>query len=262
MPGTSSATMIFAVSSAWGEPARSGGVRSQAASSRSPSAVIQYPGGRLPAPASPDTSSPSRSSRCSAADTWSASGGRTSPGLAASSSPSCGPHLGPALSSASRAYRVLITITRPGTALLNRLARDSRWFTAGQQPAGHRRDERHADHDDQEIGHRDVPEGRQAVERVAAGKGDRGDVRGHRAHDRAEQAERAGGGGGEHPPGRAAGPGGGQGAQVAGRFAADKADGHGEDGQREEDPEGRGPVDDLRGGRDAGLGLDAHTGRG
>src|SRR6516165_12531463 len=103
-------------------------------------------------------------------------------------------------------------------------------LAAGEYPAADRRDQRHPDQDDEQVGDRDRGEdGAQATaERVGTEPARGADVATDDAEQRAGEAERAGGGGGEVAAGSPAGPGGGQGAQVAGGFAADQADAHGQ----------------------------------
>src|SRR5215831_5496 len=95
-------------SSSRGGEDRSGGVRSQAASSSAPSEVIRNPfcgpSSALPS----DSTSPSRSRRCSVVYTWPTFSGQTSPVPASNSSRSCKPYFGPSLSSASSACRTLM----------------------------------------------------------------------------------------------------------------------------------------------------------
>ena len=70
--------------------------------------------------------------------------------------------------------------------------------------------------------------------------GDQCDVGTHQTEECAEQCERTGRRRGEHAPRRAAGARRGQRLQIAARFAADQADGHGQDAQCEQHADGRG----------------------
>src|SRR5580704_18670625 len=146
--------------------------------------------------------------------------------------------------------------------LFERLAGDGGRFAPGQQPAHDGRDQRHADQDPQQAGHGDAGQLRELVQLVGAEEADRREITAGRSDDRPGQRERGRGHRGERAPGRAAGPGGSQRAQVTGGLAADQADAHREDAEREHQREDRGRVGDLRERRDAVDGLDAQPGRG
>ena len=100
----------------------------------------------------------------------------------------------------------------------------------GEQPAGRGGRERDA-HDHQDEGeHRDPTE---IAEVVEVGRRER-EVGAGDAEERAEEGERAGGGGRQRAADPARRPGRGQGAKITGALAADQPDGHREDRQREE----------------------------
>src|SRR3984957_19722531 len=112
----------------------------------------------------------------------------------------------------------------------------SEWLTGddarlapAEQPAHDHRDQRQADQDPQQAGHRDAAQLRKLVQLVGPAEADRREITSGRSDDGPGQRERAGGGRGEGAAGRAARPGGGQRAQVAGGLAADQADAHRED---------------------------------
>jgi single-strand DNA-binding protein len=85
-PGSRTAIMILMTSSSRGVEARSGGVRSQVASSSAPSAVIRKPFCGPGSASSSDSASPSRSRRCSVVYTCPTLSGHTSPVCASNSS--------------------------------------------------------------------------------------------------------------------------------------------------------------------------------
>src|SRR5262249_38124742 len=118
-PGTRSATSTLITSSSLGGELRSGGVRSHSASSAVPAAVMRNPFCGPSSAVSSDSTSPSRSRRCSVVYTWPTFSGQTSPVPDSNSSRSCRPYLGPSLSSASSACRTLIRLLQqPSCAVL------------------------------------------------------------------------------------------------------------------------------------------------
>ena len=103
--------------------------------------------------------------------------------------------------------------------LVDRLPGDRRRLAPGEQPAAGRGDQRQPDQQDQHVGQRHVTE---HDGQAAAGPGQPGDHRARHAKNGAEQAERGGRRGGDHPPGRATGAGRGDRAQVLRILAADE----------------------------------------
>src|SRR5688572_25328589 len=131
--------------------------------------------------------------------------------------------------------------------------RSSRWsldggpgdggrLAAGEQPTGRDGRPRYAhDHED-EVQHGYPTEIAEVVEvRRSEGEIGAGD-----AEERAQEGERAGGGGGQRPADPACGSGRGQRAKVAGRLAADEPHGHGEDAERQKGACARRDGDELR----------------
>src|SRR6202020_1110859 len=107
-PGSSSATNTLITSSSRGGDEKSGGVRSHWLSSSAPSCVMWKPFWGPSSLVSSDSTSPSRSRRCSVVYTWPTLSGHTSPVRASNSCRSCSPYLGPSLRRANRAWRTLM----------------------------------------------------------------------------------------------------------------------------------------------------------
>src|SRR5262249_45252721 len=107
---------------------------------------------------------------------------------------------------------------------------DGGGLAAGEEPAGGGGGQWHPDDCEREI---EDGDGAQGAEVVVVG-GREGGVGAGDAEERGEEGECAGGGGGQGAADAGGCSGRGQGAEVAGALAADQADGHGEDGEREE----------------------------
>ena len=127
IPGTCSATSTLITSSSRGGGTRSGGVRSQPASSSAPAEVIRYRFcDRSPSPSA--STSPSRSRRCSVVYTCPTLSGQTSPVRASNSFCSRRPYFGPSLSRASSAWGTLMSGSPA-----NILSMYTRYSTAAQR---------------------------------------------------------------------------------------------------------------------------------
>ena len=128
-------------------------------------------------------------------------------------------------------------------------------------PADERGDDRHGDHDEEQVAPRDVIDDVRdpALPRVRTEPSEQADVGRHGAEQRTEEGQASGRDGRQAAPGARAGPGGGERAQVARGLAPDEPDAHGEHAEGEGDAEDGRPVHDLGGRRCVVLRLDAQV---